>query len=276
MAQTVFSSQTVVQPDSIPEPLCWAHLERIVSGATFSRSDQLRRLLSWLGERSIGNSHNPPSEKEIAEAVLNRRDFDPQSDSLVRKEMSRLREKLARFYALEGAREDLRIVATGGYQLSFKWRTAVYPVGERSCWLVLPFRTQPDMATLSEEVLEDLLIRLSKQEYMDLVSPTTALGYRGRSGDIRQFAAECRAHMVVEGSLRQRGDSVCASVWLVSGQNGITQISTKIVGENAADIAESVSKWLMETGNALCVPGTSKSSANFEPQTRVAHMNFVA
>lgn len=85
---------SIRQPvEAIQEALCRGHLEKVARSVTFCRAGQLRSLLIWLGERSLGAHKIAPAEKEIAAAVLNRKDFDPQTDSLVRKEMSRLREK---------------------------------------------------------------------------------------------------------------------------------------------------------------------------------------
>lgn len=69
----------------VPQEACRVHLDRIASSVTFARAEQLRRLLQWLGDRSLQGSSVLPTEKEIGEIVLRRKDFDPQTDSLVRK-----------------------------------------------------------------------------------------------------------------------------------------------------------------------------------------------
>jgi hypothetical protein len=112
-------------PHPVPEGLCRAHLNRILSSATLARAEQLRRLLEWLGDRSLSRFREPPSEKEIGETVLERPSFDPQTNSLVRKEMSRLRKKLAPYYAREGARERIRIHSAGGGPVPFYLMVAI-------------------------------------------------------------------------------------------------------------------------------------------------------
>jgi TolB-like protein len=232
-------------PDPIPESLCRTHLGKTVGSVTFGRAEQLRRLLEWLGERSLAAHPAAPTEKEIAAAVLNRKDFDPQADSLVRKEMSRLREKLSRYYLSEGLQDEVRI-SIAGYLLRFELQGNVNPGGERSCWLVLPFRSGPEMAEHAERLLEELLIALDERGGPVLVAPTTALGYRGRSGDIRHFAAECRANFVVEGSLRRRNESFELTAWLVDGQSGRVRRSKRIAGSDALDLAHLATSWLLE------------------------------
>jgi len=63
--------------------------------------------------------------------------FDPQIDSLVRKEMSRLRDKLSRYYLSEGASSQIRIEAPDGYAVVFREIVAEQRA-PTSCWLVLP------------------------------------------------------------------------------------------------------------------------------------------
>src|ERR1019366_2614085 len=111
---------------------------------------------------------------------LGRKDFDPLTDSIVRKEVGRLREKLARYYLLEGLNDEIRIVADGGYLLGFEWRGTVGQVHGGPCWLVLPFRSNADTGEHVEQLLEELLIRLGERSQLELLAPTTALAYRGR------------------------------------------------------------------------------------------------
>jgi len=229
----------------VPEPLSRASLERVVASVTFARAEQLRQLLNWLGDRSLAANRIAPSEKEIAESVLNRQDFDPQTDSLVRKEMSRLREKLSRYYRVEGIQDEIQIDADGGYLLGFQWSGKASATG-RSCWLVLPFRTSPEMTESSEELHDGLLMGLSERGGPELVAPTTALAYRGRVGDVRQFAAECSADFIVEGRLSRQKESMEATAWLVDGRSGRAQRSKRIAGADPADLARAATAWLLE------------------------------
>jgi hypothetical protein len=232
--------------DPIQESICRGHLEKVAGSVTFCRAGQLRNLLMWLGERSLAAHRTAPSEKEIAAGVLNRKDFDPQTDSLVRKEMSRLREKVARYYLSEGLNDSIRVDASSGYLLSFDRNRLAGCPGAGSCWLVLPLRSSTEMAETCEQLLEELLIMLGEHRGFELVSATTALAYRGRTGDIRQFAAECRADFVIEGSLRRRNESIEAMIWLVDGQSGRARRSRRITGVTGSDLAGSISSWMIE------------------------------
>ena len=254
------------------EAMCRECIERVASSVTFSRARQLQRLLRWLGEHSLArgggpgatgpfavhrpNRDNPPTEKEIAEAVLGRSNFDPQSDSLVRKEMIRLREKLARYESYEGSEDEIGIVATGGYVLGFEWRQQRAATGSRRCWLVLPFRSPPEHFELTQEVLEEILLALDSTNAaigrgghvpsLDLVSPHTALSWLRWSGDLRQFAAHCHADHVVEGVLKRKAELIEVALWFVDAKTGITQRTGRLSGKAPDELGKMTAKWLLD------------------------------
>lgn len=225
------------------------HLANVLASSSFARATQLRDLLRWLGERSLADSPVPPIEKEIAETVLHRQNFDPQTDSLVRKEMSRLREKLLRYYQVEGTHESFRIRSGGGYLLRFERIAGAAPLPvpatAASCLLVLPFRDALGNATpLVPAILELLIGGLSERCPQALISPRTALSYSGRTGDVREFAAECGASLVVEGTLLLRPDHIDCTLWLVDGKTGRTRQPGRLEAANAEELAESAIRWL--------------------------------
>jgi hypothetical protein len=239
------------------ESLCRQHLAKIASSVTFSRAGQLRSLLEWIGDRSLAAHTIAPKEKEIASSVLRRKDFDPQADSLVRKEMSRLREKLARYYRTEGASDPVRICASGGYLFSFEPMTSIQQ-GDASCWLMLPLRSAPENAAAGERLMEDLFLELDARGGPRMVAFTTALGYRGRVGDVRQFATECGAGCVVEGSLRQQGQAMEAAFWLVDGHSGRAIKSKRFSAATLPDLASMAGSWLLERDSpAQAAPRTA-------------------
>jgi hypothetical protein len=155
----------------VPDDLCRAHLEKLSASATFARAEQLRNLLEWLVYRSLNANAEPPTEKEVGELALNRKDYDPQTESLVRKEMSRLREKLARYYAREGAHDRIRVHAASGYVLHFSWAEAPNlqaPEDSSPCLLFLPFRSQAELNETGLRLLDELLVRLGEHGIAEL------------------------------------------------------------------------------------------------------------
>jgi TolB-like protein len=234
----------------VPENLCRAHLQRLLSSATFARAEQLRRLLSWLGNRSLATGEVPPVEKEIGETVLGRRDFDPQTDSLVRKEMRRLREKVQQYYAKEGARDRVRLISGGGYLFRFVWSEHTIPrVGENTaspCVLVLPIRSHKDLGVQAMRLFDDLLVRMGDQGGAQLIAPTTALSYRDRVGDIREFAGESGADVVVEGSLASDETKLRLTLWFVDGATGRVDRPGRFAAAELDELARMGASWLHE------------------------------
>jgi len=95
-------------------------IDKIVHSATFSSSEILRKLLEYLGSRTVENSASPIKSKEIAAAVFGRvSNFDPQTDSIVRVHAGRLRSKLAEYYLSEGAEDEwIVVIPKGSYELT--------------------------------------------------------------------------------------------------------------------------------------------------------------
>jgi hypothetical protein len=209
---------------------------RLAGSAALRRSEQLRRMLLWLVERALTKGAPPPTESEIAESVLRRRDFHAQSDSLVRKEMGRLRSKLALYYAGEGQHDPVTIRADTGYRLAFDARDK--PAAP--LLLVLPPRGSADHASLFEE----LLIQVGESRRVDVVPPTTALGYQGRNGDVRRFAQECGADWVLDVSIRRGPEGDEAVLWLADAATGRSAAPFRLVLDGGSTIGQ-MAHWVL-------------------------------
>jgi len=229
---------------------CRRQLKRIADSVIFSKSEQLQRLLLWLGDKSLEGGELP-SEGAVGTIVMRRNDFDPQSDSIVRKEMGRLRDKLNRFYQTEGARDPIRVVSSRGYLVEFEKRTAGVSREGACRWLILPIRSPESLRQDADYLAEDLLFLLSEDFSIELIAPTTALSYRGRIGDIRNFASECQADFAFEGSIREHSGTLTLTAWLVDGQMGITVRSCRLSGSGASDLATRTAKWLLDRPEIL-------------------------
>ena len=87
----------------------------------FRESARHRRLLAFLVETTLKGEADGLKEFVIAAEVWDRNvSFDPRFHSMVRVEVGRLRTRLEKYYAGEGARDDLRFsIPVGGYRVSF-------------------------------------------------------------------------------------------------------------------------------------------------------------
>ena len=110
---------------SSPEPrLVREHLAAVVRSPPFARSQRLQRFLEYIVDCELTGRREDIQEYAIGLDVYDRGDgFDPRSDSIVRVEARRLRDRLADYYAGPGRRQPLRIaLPSRGYVPSFEWR----------------------------------------------------------------------------------------------------------------------------------------------------------
>jgi hypothetical protein len=97
-------------------------IDRITKSHSLRTSESLCRLLQYLAKQSLEHPDAPLKEYQIATDVYGRSaEFDPQSDSLVRVQAGRLRQKLAEYYTNEGALDPLVVkLPKGSYHLVFE------------------------------------------------------------------------------------------------------------------------------------------------------------
>ena len=98
-----------------------AELEAVLASASFSRAPAISRLLAYLCEQYLAGKGEFLKEYTIGTEALGRgANFDPDHDSVVRVMATRLRRRLATYYADEGAGHKLRIqLPESGYSPKF-------------------------------------------------------------------------------------------------------------------------------------------------------------
>jgi hypothetical protein len=106
-----------------------AELEAVLASETFAKAEVLARLLRYLCTmRFEGRACDLKEYKVGVEALGRPADFDPTSNSLVRVEAHRLREKLKRYYETEGLHHAVVIaLEPGKYAPHFLARADVQP-----------------------------------------------------------------------------------------------------------------------------------------------------
>ena len=105
----------------LPEALVRAQLDRILASEVFSRSQQLRRFLSFIVEQSLDGQGHSLKESVLAHELYGKgTDFDGGTDPVVRVDARRLRDKLREYY--EGRSDPRRHLAAEG-QLRARLRT---------------------------------------------------------------------------------------------------------------------------------------------------------
>ena len=92
-----------------------AELEAVLASQTFAKSQSLARLLSYICAKYFDGHAGDLKEYNIGVEALGRpADFDPTSNSIVRVELHRLREKLKKYYETEGSQDPFVIVLEPG------------------------------------------------------------------------------------------------------------------------------------------------------------------
>jgi hypothetical protein len=100
-------------------------LERVLHSNTLRNSLTLQQLLQFLGTRAIeGNSEGLKEYTIGVEAFARKPDFDPKTDTIVRVQTHRLRQKLKEYYEEEGAHDLVLVeIPRGHYYATFRSRT---------------------------------------------------------------------------------------------------------------------------------------------------------
>lgn len=105
------------------------HVREVLASATFASSARLREFLQFVVERTLDGDGDALKEYTIATEVYGRDvTYDPQIDSLVRVEASRLRRKLREYYEGEGKASAFELrLPKGRYVPAFEHRPATTP-----------------------------------------------------------------------------------------------------------------------------------------------------
>jgi TolB-like protein len=233
----------------ISREMRFSHLSKVLNSVVFARSAQLRKLLQWMGEGAIAQSP-APSEYEVGVHALGRGEhFDPQTDSVVRKETRRLRGKLQTYYQTEGQPDKIRIRFDGPYAVVFGWsgRAEASSAPSKECVLVLPPLSPAETLDLASLFYDELLAALAGLGNADLVSRTTARGHASQAGDVREIAVACGADFVVESALHPKGEDVLLILWIVDGATGRVQLPLRLdAPRNANELARQASLGVLD------------------------------
>jgi len=223
---------------------------QVIESVCFARAGQLRRMLRWLTNQAIDGAAGPTEHEVAVHALGCDSSFDPQTDSLVRKEMSRLRAKLREYYANEGSGDRIQIKSHDGYRLTFHAVRAAEARKERTpegvCLLLLPFLSPHTVRDFAEEFYDRLFLRFSEIEQLAMVARTTSRLYGEKTGDIRDFALETGADYLIEGTVRPEGAITQVVLWLADGRSGHTLLASKVSGSHSEQMSELAATHVVE------------------------------
>ena len=111
-------------PESIPESEIWAAVQKIHHSRALSGCNRLTQLLDFVVSSTLRGESAQLKETTIGVYVFARSpDYDPKVDTIVRSQAWRLRAKLRKYYATEGAGDSIVIeLPIGHYVPSFHVR----------------------------------------------------------------------------------------------------------------------------------------------------------
>ena len=115
----------------LPDAVVRAQLERILASEVFSRSQQLRRFLSFIVEQRLAGQGHSLKESVLAHELYGKgTDFDGGADPVVRVDARRLRDKLREYY--EGRSDPVVISLPKGSYVPVFEANSVSPTHTRS------------------------------------------------------------------------------------------------------------------------------------------------
>lgn len=94
---------------------------------------------------------------------------------------------------------------------------------ERTTVAVLPFANMsgdPAQDYFSDGITEDIITELSHYQHLSVIARNTTALFKDRSTNVAEIGRKLRADFVIEGSIRQAGNRVRATVQLIDVQTG--------------------------------------------------------
>jgi TolB-like protein len=225
-----------------------AYVDQLLASPAFSGSPRRARLLRYLVERELAGEGDRVNEYAIGVDVFDKPDsFDTRTESTVRAEFSRLRQKLRDYYAAGGQADRIWVefpqrsyvpvftfrdvaarprpvartrrpwlwvglavvvVAAAAIAAARFLRTPEHPINSI---VVLPFENlSPDHHDdyLADGITEELTNDLAQSKNLRVVARTSASLFKGKAVDIREVGRELNVDTAIEGSIEPQGDRI--------------------------------------------------------------------
>ena len=246
-------------------------LGRILASRAFLKAESLSKLLRFIVEQELAGNRDRLREQVIAEDVFSRRDFDSQTDTIVRTQARRLRARLSEYYQAEGRTEPVVIeFEKGSYVPVFKSVAPQAADAPESSLVVLPFLNltgNADEEYFSDGLTEEVITAFSRIKGLKVVARTSSFAFKGREKDIREIGRLLRVSTVLEGSVRRSGDRLRVTAQLIDAKNGFhlwsenydRQVSDVVAVQD--EIANAIAGTLLHIGPR---PAVRRAPVNME------------
>ena len=193
--------------DDIPDALLTVELERLLASHAFRRSPHQSRLLKYLVEQVRAGRGDRLKESTVAVAVLGRSasGFDSRSDTAVRVTVRRLRQRLARYYATEGAWASVEIAIPVGSYVPLFQRRPQNGGAKLPSIAVLPllnFTGHPAVNAFCDSLAEEITDVLAHLPGVKVIARTSAFRFRDGLTDARAIGQALGVATLLEGSVQ--------------------------------------------------------------------------
>ncbi len=197
-------------------------VDKIFTSIDFSRSDILRRFLTFIVEESLQGHSNQIKEYTIAVEVMKKREgFQPKENCIVRIHAGRLRSALNRYYAEEGMLDPLRIsIPVGSYIPLFQLKNNMFPVisneeklpADNSLIIaVIPSNHPQDCSfenTLAKGLGLQISSALTEVDGFSVISYHIVSQLSGKTSDIGKIAETFHAKYIITIDIQSLDDRV--------------------------------------------------------------------
>jgi serine/threonine-protein kinase len=226
-------------PD-IPSALLAVELERLAASDAFRRSPGQLRLLLYLVEQARAGKGDGLKESVLAVEVLGRSAsrFDSGQDTAVRVTVRRLRQRLARYYAGDGAWAAIEIVLPVGSYRPRLLRRQQNGGAKLPSIAVLPFLNftgNPALDAFCDGLSDEIIDALARLPGVKVVARTSAFRFRGAVADVRSIGQALGVATLLEGSVQigPGGTLKIVAQWVRStdGYHAWSRIIAASVGE---------------------------------------------
>jgi TolB-like protein len=237
-------------------------LERVLANRGFARNERMSRFLRFVVEGQLEGRPEELKESVIAIEVFGRKPDPNKQDSIVRTEASRLRARLAEYYAADGRGDPVIIeLPKGGYAPRFiqvepdvprprpakRWRKVAAAlflaaaVAAGAWWwiarrsgtyviAVLPLENlSPDHANdyFTDGLTDEIIRNLSLIEGLTVRSRASSFALKGKPRDMREVGKELDAGYVLDGSVFRDGSKLRVNAELVRVRDNVPLWSGK-------------------------------------------------
>jgi TolB-like protein/Tfp pilus assembly protein PilF len=231
-------------PESKPDATAVRkELARILASPQFATSEQRKRLLSLVVERTLAGRTDELKEYTLGVEALGRDpSFDQRLDSIVRVQATHVRRKLREYYHGPGKDDTVLIgLPPGTYVPSFTFKSNVHaelidlPAPTVAVLPCTNLSGDEEWQYFCDGVTEEIIHELAQRSEIRVVARTSAFRFQGNGADIRDAGSFLGADAVVECSCRRVQDSVVITARLTNPKSGLTSWSEKFSG-NLKDI----------------------------------------